>query len=83
VQAKEILHRVQKDWYEEHVNDAGRKEIGFLTIHGNDTAMEDGKEKHRSTYSMRDKSAKYGMFQQKQLQLLGGSRRNDQKDGGV
>jgi hypothetical protein len=36
---------VQKDWYEEHVNDEGRKEIGFLTIQGNDTIMEDGKEK--------------------------------------
>jgi hypothetical protein len=45
VQAKEILHRVQKDWYEEHVNDEGRKEIGFLTIQGNDTVMEDGKVK--------------------------------------
>jgi hypothetical protein len=45
VQAKEILHRVQKDWYEEHVDSYGRKEIGFLTIQGNDTVMEDGKEK--------------------------------------
>jgi hypothetical protein len=45
VQAKEIQHRVQKDWNEEHVNDEGRKEIGFLTIQGNDTVMEDGKEK--------------------------------------
>jgi hypothetical protein len=36
---------VQKDWYEEHVDNYGRKEIGFLTIQGNDTIMEDGKEK--------------------------------------
>jgi hypothetical protein len=47
VQAKEILHRVQKDWYEEHVANYGRKEISFLTIQGNDTVMEDGKEKTR------------------------------------
>jgi hypothetical protein len=45
VQAKEILHRVQKDWYEEHVDNNGRKEIGFLTIQGNDAIMQDGKEK--------------------------------------
>jgi hypothetical protein len=36
---------VQKDYYEEYVNDEGRKEIGFLTTQGNDTVMEDGKEK--------------------------------------
>jgi hypothetical protein len=45
VQAREILHRVQKDWYEEHADNYGRKEIGFLTIQGNDTIMEDDKEK--------------------------------------
>jgi hypothetical protein len=74
---------VQKDWYEEHVNDEGRKEIGYLTIQGNDTVMEDGKEKTMEFLSMRDKSAKYGMSQQKHLQLLGERRRNYQKDGGV
>jgi hypothetical protein len=36
---------VQKDWYEEHVNEEGRKEIGILTIQCNDTTMEDGKDK--------------------------------------
>jgi hypothetical protein len=45
VEAREILHQVQKDWYEEHVDNNGRKEIGYLTIQGNDTVMEDGKEK--------------------------------------
>jgi hypothetical protein len=83
VQAKEILHGVQKDWYEEHVHDEGRKEIGFLTTQGNDTVMEDGKEKTMEYYSMRDKSAKYSLSQQKQFQLLGESGRNYQKDGGV
>jgi hypothetical protein len=39
------VHQVQKDWYEEHVDNYGRKEIGFLTMQGNDTDMDNGKEK--------------------------------------
>jgi hypothetical protein len=42
--AQEIIHRVNKEWNEQHIDLNGRVESGFLTLEGNDTMKDkDGK----------------------------------------
>jgi hypothetical protein len=44
VDAKEIIHQVNKDWNKKPINSVGRVESGFLTLEGNDTMKDkDGK----------------------------------------
>jgi hypothetical protein len=75
---------VQTDWYEEHFNEEGREEIGFLTIQGNDTVMEDGKEKTVEYLFNERQISKIGYVPAKTITTTGGGRRrNYQKGGGV
>jgi hypothetical protein len=42
--AREILHRVSRERNERHIDRDGRTETGYLTLEGNDSEMENGKE---------------------------------------
>jgi hypothetical protein len=53
--ARRSLHQVQKDWNEEHVDNTGRKEAGFLTLQGNDTILTEDGQKKVMLYELEDK----------------------------
>jgi hypothetical protein len=42
--AREILYRVSMEWNERHIDRDRRMETGYLTLEGNDSVMENGKE---------------------------------------